>query len=1018
MYRTLVSRFGILASACTLALALSACGDDAGPTPTTDSGPPADGDVGDAAMRDADLPPIDSGLVDGGSVDGGSVDGGPVDGGPVDGGSGDLDGGPIDVDAGPRCAIPTDCDDGDACTIDTCSAGDCAYSAVPSDDGNMCTTDACDPSSGVSHTPLAGCCLGATDCDSGVCVDNACRDATCSDGVKNGAETDLDCGGSCTSCPLGDACTLAADCTSGFCVDGACAECVAATDCPGTDTECSARTCTANRCGVRFTAAGTPLAVQTDGDCRRAVCTGAGGDEIILDDGDLPEDGDLCTVDVCTAGTPSSSAVDPTDGSACTVDACDPLTGVSNTAVDTSDGIACTVDTCADDTGAITHTPRDASCDDGVACTVDTCDATFGCRATPSDARCPAGFVCDATRDCVALPRVIVTEFSALGPEMIELHVLDATDVDVRGWGVRDALGGAGLVRAATDPSGTLGEPVVIPAGGYAFGVPNPADPLDIPVGAAFVYGEPGSAPDLDDTGDTIDVLEARGYLIDRVDFTALHADLGANIPLDAFPAREGATTQLDPSARTQTGNDDGDAWCLSWRATDTRGAANGSCTAFLLNEVLYDFDHPTVSSSDESRVFVELAGPPGGSLQGVRVRGLDGDGIGDQAPSVTIGVTTGIVSTTRMPLDGFFVIADGASNNGATFVPEADLILGNADPTNGNTNGDAIELYAAGGSRLDAVAYGPATSFEGAPVADLDPSEAGLSLARDRTSTDTGDNASDFRNDPTPTPGRPNLPVRVEIVDVSTDDAPAGAVTTVVIRARDVGDFVDADDVLPTDNDVDARFASRGTTDTASTADGCTLVDIEDEGRGLATLRCTAPSNADIGERGDFVVSNPAAIGGSASWPGRWTYTTARNESGAAEEADVCNLQFPSTLSTSSGVNPGFVVGRVSEVGLTEGLGAPVGLLAEVGYGPSASTPIADGGWRFTPAGFVADVGTDDEFSGSLPALTTPGTYAYGFRVSFDDGLTYTYCDRDGAGSNAGLTFLPAQLGSWTVTP
>jgi len=370
------------------------------------------------------------------------------------------------------------------------------------------------------------------------------------------------------------------------------------------------------------------------------------------------------------------------------------------------------------------------------------------------------------------------------------------------------------------------------------------------------------------------------------------------------------------------------------------------------------------------------------------------------------------------MPLDGFFVIADGAANNVGTLVPEADLILGNADATNGNTNGDAIELYGASGTRIDVLAYGPAIPFEGTPVVDLDPSDVGLSLARNATSADTNDNATDFHVDPTPTPGRPNLPVRVEVLDVSTDDAPAGAVTVVVLRVRDVGDFIDANDVLPADNDVDAQFASRATTDTASTADGCTVLDIEDEGRGAATLRCTAPSNADVGERGDFVVSNPAAVGGTATWPGRWTYTTARNETGATDEADVCRLEFPSTLSTAVGVSPGAVFGRLFETGVTEAVGAPAGVLAEVGYGPTATSPVTDSGWRFSSASFSAQFGSDDEFSGSLPALTVPGTYAYGFRVSFDDGLTYTYCDLDGAGSNPGLTFLPAQLGNWTVTP
>ena len=38
-------------------------------------------------------------------------------------------------------------------------------------------------------------CTLPTDCESGVCTNNECQVATCVDGVKNGSETDIDCGG-------------------------------------------------------------------------------------------------------------------------------------------------------------------------------------------------------------------------------------------------------------------------------------------------------------------------------------------------------------------------------------------------------------------------------------------------------------------------------------------------------------------------------------------------------------------------------------------------------------------------------------------------------------------------------------------------------------------------------------------------------------------------------------------------------------------------------------------------------
>src|SRR5262249_51347579 len=44
----------------------------------------------------------------------------------------------------------------------------------------------------------------------------------CVDGVKNGDETDVDCGGSCVPCPLGKVRVKATDCGDGSCQSGVC----------------------------------------------------------------------------------------------------------------------------------------------------------------------------------------------------------------------------------------------------------------------------------------------------------------------------------------------------------------------------------------------------------------------------------------------------------------------------------------------------------------------------------------------------------------------------------------------------------------------------------------------------------------------------------------------------------------------------------------------------------------------------------------------------------------------------
>ncbi|QQR91357.1 MAG: PD40 domain-containing protein [Myxococcales bacterium] len=52
--------------------------------------------------------------------------------------------------------------------------------------------------------------------------DSGSSTGMCADGVKNGDESDVDCGGSCVACVLGKYCGLASDCESGMCPGGVC----------------------------------------------------------------------------------------------------------------------------------------------------------------------------------------------------------------------------------------------------------------------------------------------------------------------------------------------------------------------------------------------------------------------------------------------------------------------------------------------------------------------------------------------------------------------------------------------------------------------------------------------------------------------------------------------------------------------------------------------------------------------------------------------------------------------------
>ena len=87
---------------------------------------------------------------------------------------------------------------------------------------------------------------------------------------------------------------------------------------------------------------------------------------------------------------------------------------------------------------------------------------------------------------------------------------------------------------------------------------------------------------------------------------------------------------------------------------------------------------------------------------------------------------------------------------------------------------------------------------------------------------------------------------------------------------------------------------------------------------------------------------------------------------------------------------------------------GANALVLAEVGFGPQNINPTTEAGWVFYPAAFNAQYDNNDEYQAALtaPEVTAETIYWYTVRFSLDEGLNYTYCDINGAGSNAGYAF------------
>ncbi|MEO7329244.1 MAG: hypothetical protein ABI193_11740 [Minicystis sp.] len=84
-------------------------------------------------------------------------------------------------------------------------------------------------------------------------------------------------------------------------------DCLAPTDCPGNDTVCKTRTCTAGICGFDMPMA--PTASQIWGDCKAQACDGQGNLEILSFPMDHYDDGNACTADTCKGQVPENKPV-------------------------------------------------------------------------------------------------------------------------------------------------------------------------------------------------------------------------------------------------------------------------------------------------------------------------------------------------------------------------------------------------------------------------------------------------------------------------------------------------------------------------------------------------------------------------------------------------------------------------------------------------------------------------------------------------------------------------------------
>lgn len=92
---------------------------------------------------------------------------------------------------------------------------------------------------------------------------------------------------------------------------GNCIGCTGPADCPGQDTDCQTRSCTTTVCGFVYKPSGTLVTTQVPTDCKQNVCNGMGAVSVTFDSNDLEDDGNPCTLDACSNGSPTHAFLPP-----------------------------------------------------------------------------------------------------------------------------------------------------------------------------------------------------------------------------------------------------------------------------------------------------------------------------------------------------------------------------------------------------------------------------------------------------------------------------------------------------------------------------------------------------------------------------------------------------------------------------------------------------------------------------------------------------------------------------------
>ena len=799
-------------------------------------------------------------------------------------------------------------------------------------------------------------------------------------GVDDDCDGAIDEGGGCTA--SGGACTANADCSAGLsCFSGACRAPAAQGGACATSADCAA--------GL---------------DCESTVCLAPGSQ------------GHSCTVTAdCTSPLGCYGNICTTSGGAgfpCTANA------------DCNSGLSCYTNACR------------ALATDGGACAATTdCAAGLTCLAS----------ACRTVRTPSAAGEIVFSELmpssqSGTGDlgEWMEIYNPSTTDyLDLAGCVLKDNTTGYAGHTFATANGTTL-----IGPGDYLVLAQSSVAAENHGLAQDYVYTEPAPATltiVLSNSGDNLSIT-CGTTVIESFTYTS-----------STVPVVAGRSVQLDSGLLSATANDTGSNWCSTSGASTygtagkigTPGAANGSC-----------FTNYTVGRCrlQSPTTLTQVAGSTASIYARLSIPGLtDQTASNDTAAYVRGEIGYG---------------ADGSD-------PTAWTTWSNAGPSAGWAGTETGYDEYRGTLTLPSTAggYDYAARFTGdngttwtycdlASGAGSDGSEDGYQAA----------NAGALTVNPLPTPPAPGEIVITEIMVNSqsgTDDGEwveiynTSTTTTFDLAGCQVGDNTTLHTIGATLEIAPQSYKVLGRSNNLTTTHGAvvdyvygTVFGFNNSGGDNFVLKCSGIIIDSLQSAADaaatpVVQGYPSAWGGTTysgasfqldpslytagdndsdtSWCNSRTIFGTNNKKGTpgapnnncAVPVDFCRLQAPASI-TNYSAGTTLVTGRYRSAGVTNmnAAGNDISLWtkAQVGYGADGSDPSTWTAWT--------DASADTTYAGAEPlfdqyraTLTSPasGNYDYAFRFSGNNGSTWTYCDLDGAATNA--DYSAAQAGALTTS-